>query len=61
MTLTEALLARGYTHRPPTDEDRRAHRPASIYARAILDATGECVAVLAAHEGWEWLDARGAC
>ena len=55
MTLHDQLRAAGYTSRLPTDADLREHRGSSVYARAIIDAEGRCVAVLAAHEAWAWL------
>ena len=53
-SLTAELAERGYTHRAPTDDERRQHS-AGPYARAILDASGACVAVLTARQCEAWI------
>lgn len=58
MTIADQLRAAGYTHRPPTEADRRKHERLAVYARAIVDSRGECVAVLTAREVPAWLEAR---
>lgn len=45
-TLTEALAARGFTHRKHSENSQK---------RDIVAGNGEVVATLSAHEGWEWL------
>ena len=50
-TLTEALAARGYTH-------RKAER-GPMYAHHIM-RDGEIVATLTAAQAWEWLHAQEA-
>ena len=44
-TLTEALAERGYTHEPSTTHGKRH----------IVNAEGERVATVNAHEAWVWL------
>lgn len=47
LTLTEALTARGFSHRPTATGPMNAHD--------IVDDTGAVVATLKAHEAWAWL------
>ncbi len=48
-TLTEALLARGYTHK------RADRRGVAHGAHDVIDGQGVVVATMKAHETWEWL------
>lgn len=52
ISLSEALRARGYTHR----QARR--RGAPLGAHDIIDRSGATVATLNAHEAWAWLEGR---
>ncbi len=61
MTLTAALLAAGYCHRPPTPAELQRFgtpRRTRPYSRAILDGSGDVVAVLDVKGAWAWLEDR---
>ena len=53
-TATEALAARGYTHRELTAFERATLGVRKLGARAIV-RDGEIVAAIDAGEVWEWL------
>jgi hypothetical protein len=48
LTLTQALAAKGYTHRKPAN--------VNLSGRDIIDESGVTIGRLAADEGWLWLD-----
>lgn len=50
-TLTEALRAAGYTHRPPVD------RRAPLSHREVVDASGRVVFTGNWEAAWAWLTA----
>lgn len=48
LTLTQALAARGYTHRKPANVNHAG--------RDIIDESGVAIGRLTASEGWLWLE-----
>lgn len=48
LTLTQALVEKGYTHRKPANVNRSG--------RDIIDGSGNAIGRLTASEGWLWLE-----